>query len=93
MNDELNILPISSHIRSITPVPVKEVTFVNFNIVVWKKIEILMIFSVFVAASPSKTRELLLYHSILRVIDCVVVLFTILKGNSMMMCNYSSGQS
>jgi hypothetical protein len=25
MDDELNILPISSHIRSITPVPVKEV--------------------------------------------------------------------
>lgn len=25
MDDELNILPISSHIRSITPVPVEEV--------------------------------------------------------------------
>ena len=73
MNDELNILPISSHIWSITPVPVKEVTFVNFNLFVWKKIEILMIFSVFVVASPSKTTELLLYHPILRVIDCVVV--------------------
>lgn len=27
MDDELNVLPISSHIRSITPVPVKEVIF------------------------------------------------------------------
>ncbi|KAK7823247.1 rna cytidine acetyltransferase 2, partial [Quercus suber] len=71
----------NEHFLSITPVPVKKVTFINFNIVVWKKIEILMIFSVFVAASPGKTAEILLYHPILRVIDCVVVLFTILKGN------------
>lgn len=27
MDDELNVLPISSHIKSITPVPVKEVIF------------------------------------------------------------------
>lgn len=25
MDDELNILPVSSHMKSITPVPVKEV--------------------------------------------------------------------
>lgn len=36
MDDEFNILPISSHIKSITPVPVKEVTFSILNIC-WNK--------------------------------------------------------
>ena len=31
MDDELNILPISSHIKSINPVPVKEVFFFVLN--------------------------------------------------------------
>lgn len=32
MDDELNILPISSHIRSITAVPVKEVASHFYNL-------------------------------------------------------------
>lgn len=32
MDDELNILPISSHIRSIAPVPVREVTFWSWSL-------------------------------------------------------------
>jgi hypothetical protein len=71
MDDELNILPISTHVRSITPVPVNEVTFGSFNFMVWKKIEILMMFSVFVSSS-SKTAEILFYHPVLCMIDCVV---------------------
>jgi hypothetical protein len=40
MDDELNILPISSHIRSITPVPVKEVTFWHLDFLVGWNTEI-----------------------------------------------------
>lgn len=34
MDDELNVLPISSHIRSITAVPVKEVIYGRIVLVV-----------------------------------------------------------
>jgi hypothetical protein len=34
MDDEMNILPISSHISSITPVSVKEVLTYRFNIII-----------------------------------------------------------
>jgi hypothetical protein len=82
MDDELNILPISSHIRSITPVPVKEVTVGIFNFVVWH-LEILKMFSTSVA-SKAKPQKLMLYS--ISVLLTVFLFIQYIKGVSIIVC-------